>query len=106
MNEEFDKFEEQMATEIIDEEAATHQWMKDMLRESIAEVIFTKKDGTERVMRCTLNPEYFPPIQQEASEVSEVRQKSNTSLAVFDVEAQAWRSFRYDSVKEFSIELD
>lgn len=97
---------EDIMNEVIDEEAATHQWMKDMLRESIAEVIFTKKDGTERVMRCTLNPEYLPAIQKEASEVSEVRQKSNTSLSVFDVEAQAWRSFRFDSVKEFSIELD
>jgi thiamine monophosphate synthase len=105
MNEEFDKFEEQMANEIINDDEATQQWMKDMLHEGVAEVIFTKKDGTERVMRCTLDPKYFPAIQQEASEVSEIRQKSNTSLAVFDVEAQAWRSFRYDSVKEFTIEL-
>jgi thiamine monophosphate synthase len=106
MNEEFDKFEEKMANEIINDDEAKQQWMKDMLREGVVEVIFTKKDGTERHMRCTLNPEYLPVIQKEASEVSEVRQKSNTSLSVFDVEAQAWRSFRFDSVKEFSIELD
>ena len=56
-------------------------------------------------MKCTLNAEQLPQIQKEATEVSEVRQTSNTSLAVFDVEAQGWRSFKWDSVKEVVVKL-
>jgi len=96
-----------MNEEIIDEDAATQQWMKDMLHEGVAEVIFTKKDGTERVMRCTLKPELLPTVEvKESDETKPARATPADSLAVFDVEAQGWRSFRYDSVKEFSIELE
>jgi hypothetical protein len=96
-----------MNEEIIDEDAATQQWMKDMLHEGIVEVIFTKKDGTERVMRCTLKPELLPTVEvKESDENKPARATPADSLAVFDVEAQGWRSFRFDSVKEFSIELD
>jgi hypothetical protein len=96
-----------MIEEIIDEELQKQQWMKDVLHESVAEVIFTKKDGTERVMKCTLKAELLPTVEvKESDETKPARAKPSDSLAVFDVEAQAWRSFRYDSVKEFTIELE
>jgi len=93
--------------EIIDETTATNKWMKDMLHEGVAEVVFTKKDGTERTMYCTLKPELLPVVQvKNLDESKTVRATSTDSLAVFDVEAQAWRSFKYDSVIDFSIELE
>jgi len=57
-------------------------------------------------MKCTLNGEQLPQIQKEATEVSEVRQTSNTSLAVFDVEAQGWRAFKWESVKQVGLTIE
>ena len=33
---------------------------QELLRDGICEVLFTKKDGTERLMKCTLNMDYIP----------------------------------------------
>ena len=62
------------------------------LRLGNVEVQFTKKDGTERKMLCTLIN-----IPAEHQPKSETEYAENT-LRVFDVEKQGWRSFRLDSV--------
>jgi hypothetical protein len=82
------------------------EWLKGALRDTVVTVTFTKKNGDERVMKCTLNGEHLPTIQKEATEVSEVRQTSNTSLSVYDVESNGWRSFRWDSIKQVEFSLD
>lgn len=79
----------------------SRNWLKGMLTTNVCTVTFIKKNGDERVMKCTLDSQHLPPIQKEASEVGEVRQTSKDALAVFDIEAQEWRSFRYDSIKKF-----
>ena len=64
-------------------------------------VTFTKKDGTERVMRCTTNLSMIPVEKHPKGEktISEGEEKKvETSKRVFDLEKQEWRSFRYDSV--------
>ena len=91
--------------EVLGNNPEFQEWLKGILRGGVVTVTFTKKNGDERVMKCTLNAEHLPQIQKEATEVSEVRQTSNTSLAVFDVEAQGWRSFKWDSVKQVDIKL-
>lgn len=91
--------------DVIFNDDTSRKWLKGVLLTNVCTVTFTKKDGSERVMKCTLDPESLPPIQKEATEVSEVRQKSQDALAVFDVERQEWRSFRYDSIKKFEMEL-
>jgi len=60
-------------------------------------VTFTKKDGTERVMKCTLQ-EALIPASQTAKE-NTARKINKDVLAVFDLDKSAWRSFRLDSVK-------
>ena len=91
---------------------AKQNWLKEMLHSGVVTVIFTKKDGTERTMKCTLNSELLPPSNKpfvevnESTETKTVRATPIDSLAVFDVEAKSWRSFRYDSVKSFSIGLE
>lgn len=72
-------------------------WLKMILQSEEVTILFTKKDGTERQMLCTLKEDKIP---QEFSTKSENRAKSEDALAVFDLEKNAWRSFRYDSVKE------
>jgi len=91
--------------EIVGTDPEFQEWLKGRLREGVVTITFTKKNGDERVMKCTLNGEQLPQIQKEATEVSEVRQTSNTSLAVFDVEAQGWRAFKWESVKKVSFTI-
>jgi len=95
---------DKVTAELFADEVA-RQWLKSCLNTSICTITFTKKNGDERVMKCTLDEQHFPPIQKEAAEVGEVRQKSKDALAVFDIEAQAWRSFRWDSIKRFEMAL-
>ena len=71
-------------------------WLKDMLKVDVGTVTFTKKDGTERVMKCTLNPEQLPPAP--VTENKKERKANDNVLAVYDVESQGWRSFTIKSV--------
>lgn len=91
--------------DILGTDSEFQKWLKGVLREGVTTITFTKKNGDERVMKCTLNEEYLPSIEKEASEISEVRQTSNTSLSVFDIEVNGWRSFRWDSVKGVNFNL-
>jgi hypothetical protein len=71
--------------------------VKDILRNQELTITFTKKDGTERVMRCTLDPAKLPV--QEITETNTNRKVSTETMAVFDIDAQGWRSFTKKSVK-------
>lgn len=70
------------------------------LKDNTCEVKFTKVDGTERVMKCTLNEKYLP-AQVDVEEISQDT-TPKTSIAVWDIEKKGWRSFRIDSVKTIS----
>ena len=78
------------------------KWLIELLQQFPVEVIFTKKDGTERVMLCTLSEEYLPESYSGSGE----RKKSEETLAVFDIEEDGWRSFRWDSIKEIKFKLE
>jgi|SRR5665213_40802 len=69
--------------------------LKTGLETHICIVHFTKADGSERTMRCTLLPEYLPelpPLHVDKETVNEER------LVVWDLEKNGWRSFRLDSI--------
>lgn len=72
------------------------------LRSNLLEVHFTKANGENRVMRCTLQPQMLPEsYRADANEQKNERDfhKENPDvIAVWDTEAAAWRSFRVDSV--------
>lgn len=71
--------------------------VKDILRTQELTITFTKKDGTLRVMRCTLDPNKLPV--QENTNTNSTRKVSNETMVVFDLDAQGWRSFTKKSVK-------
>jgi hypothetical protein len=76
--------------------------IKKLLHEHTLNVIFTKKDGTERAMHCTLLPEHLPAIdKQEGDEVKPLKKQSEESIAVWDIDKKAWRSFRIDSIVSY-----
>ena len=55
-------------------------------------VTFTKVNGEERVMDCTLQ-EYMLPETVESN-----RKQNEAVLPVFDINKGEWRSFRMDSI--------
>lgn len=79
------------------------EWLKGMLHVGPVTVTFTKKDGSERVMKCTLDPKELPP--QPITENKKERKQSDNSIAVFDLDAKGWRSFIIKSVKRVSITI-
>jgi hypothetical protein len=73
----------------------TKQSVAELARENVIRVTFTKSDGTERIMVCSLMDQYLPPIMEDA----EVITKDNPNvLAVMDLQARSWRSFRINSI--------
>lgn len=76
--------------------------LNELLRNNVATVTFTKVDGSERVMKCTLLKEYIPnAVTKGQNVVSE--ETTNLNMSVWDVEAAGWRSFRINSVKSVSV---
>lgn len=62
-------------------------------------ITFTKVDGTERTMLCTLHESVVPA----SNDSNEKKRKTSTGIqVVWDLEAGDWRSFRWDSLKSFS----
>ena len=80
--------------------------LKRMLFQGITTVTFTKVDGSERVMKCTLNEDYLP-VPEQPEEDAAPKPKRNLSpdvCRVWDIENKGWRSFRYDSVTRYEWE--
>lgn len=76
------------------------KWLKNVLETDVVEVTFTKKDGSERIMKCTLKEDVLPEVQNK-----EAKEKSQEAIAVWDVESEGWRSFRWDSIKSVKFSL-
>jgi hypothetical protein len=67
----------------------TKENLMDMLRNNVVTVTFTKVNGEERTMKCTL----MVLLQESESK----------AVSVWDTEMNGWRSFRVDSVKSISM---
>ena len=68
--------------------------LRQALKERVVTVVFTKRDGSQRTMKCTQR-------QHEVETVGTVgggRPTPVDNLAVIDVEIMQWRSFKLDSV--------
>lgn len=78
-------------------------WLISHLKYGPVDVTFTKKDGTERTMKCTLKEELMLPYEKKTDRVKEI---STEVLPVYDLDKESWRSFRLDSITrvEFGIE--
>lgn len=63
-------------------------------------VTFTKKDGTERIMPCTINEQIIAAKNPSASTLYT---QNGDTLTVFDLEINQWRSFSLSSVKHSKV---
>lgn len=73
--------------------------LKRILSNNAHRVRFTKKDGSIRFMLCTLDSSLIPEKFEEA-EPATPRKVSETTLRVYDLEAEGWRSFIIANVIE------
>lgn len=80
----------------------TKENLIDMLRNNVVTVTFTKVNGEERTMRCTLMTEYVPNAPSNNGQVL-LQESESKAVSVWNTELNGWRSFRVDSVKSISI---
>ena len=84
-------------------EPMLHKWLKDMLQVGPATITFTKSDGTERVMKCTLEADKLPPVVVKEDAKPRKVSDSTKALRVFDTEKQEWRSFTIKNIKRIEL---
>ena len=77
------------------------RWLNTELHRQVVTVVFTKKDGTERKMQCTLVEGNIPADKRPKTETAS--QTTGSAVRVFDTEVSEWRSFRWDSVVKVEI---
>jgi len=97
-------------------------WVRKLLEVSEITVTFVKADGTVRDMRCTLDRDRIPPQPPKPEKPAKeapvdglrqhgflgedreiealIKPEENHTQKVFDLDAGAWRSFRYDRLKK------
>ena len=93
-------------------------WVRGLLTNSEVTVTFTKADGTDRDMLCTLDHSRIPvsiakpvsttaPVDGIVRESKKARKEPDPhSIRVFDLEKQEWRSFRFERLKKVTATLD
>ena len=95
-------------------------WVRSLLEVAEITVTFVKADGSLRDMRCTLDLDKIPPqpprelnkapvdgIVREDREIAAlIEPEENHTQKVFDLDAGAWRSFRYDRLKKVSATMN
>jgi hypothetical protein len=72
-----------------------------LLYEHDCEVVFTKKDGTVRVMPCTLRKEAMP--QREATTLHETKLYKPETITAWCLDQSEWRAFKTANVKEVRV---
>lgn len=80
-------------------DALSRSALRENLLNNIATITFTKRDGAERVMKCTLVEDYLPPKDPDV----EAREPNLNTLTVWDLEKNDWRTFRMDSIKRIVV---
>lgn len=68
------------------------------IKSGITDIVFEKKDGTLREMKCTLK-ENFLPEQVDLEEAIQKKAPNPDVLSVWDVGVEGWRSFRWDKLQ-------
>lgn len=78
--------------------------LKNQLEHNVLVVDFTKLNGDKRVMTCTLREDMKPRANKDdAMSQKAVREVSDATVSVWDVNAKGWRSFRYDRINSVTI---
>ena len=71
--------------------------LKSEMRKGVVEFSYTKKDGSTRIAKGTLN---FEIMGEENTPKSGVEYDTETTTRYFDVNSEGWRSFKNDNFLE------
>ena len=74
--------------------------LKLLLEQNVLVVNFTKLDGDTRIMACTLREDMKP---KQVVKEGTTKKVNDSVINVWDVNAQGWRSFRYDRMNSAEI---
>lgn len=74
---------------------ATVAQFKKMLTSNVLDVTFTKQDGSERKMKCTLIPSRVP--------AAAAAKESTVNVVAYDLDKSAWRSIPVAAIKKVSV---
>lgn len=95
--------------------AIIRDWVRSLLQKGPVTVVFTKADGTDREMRCTLDHSRIPeaPVKPVSVPVDGIVRESKKSrkepdphsIRVFDLDKNEWRSFRFERLRKVSAEI-
>lgn len=89
-----------------DEKMEFRDFLVSILKEQRMNISFIKTDGTLRHLHCSLHPDLLPMKEvKEVGEEKAPRKKNFDTIATFDLDKKAWRSFRLDSIQDFSFNL-
>jgi hypothetical protein len=75
------------------------------LNEGVVVVEFTKVNGEYRKMEATLKADMLPEVVKEIEEKAAPRKKNEDALSVWDINANGWRSFRWDKLQTVNGEV-
>lgn len=80
---------------------STKQELKEVFSKNIVNLTFKKIDGTERTMKCTLDPMFIPGRDKPTSSKKKI--ENENVLPVWNIDEQGFRSFRVDSLIGYDI---
>tara|TARA_B110001454_G_C12695602_1_gene424239 strand:- start:654 stop:956 length:303 start_codon:yes stop_codon:yes gene_type:complete len=75
----------------------TRDQMIETLQAGLMEITFTKTNGEERVMKCSLHKSFTASLTEAVKKTNE-RAINEDVIPVWDIEKGGWRSFRVDSI--------
>ena len=82
----------------------TKENLKDRLKSTTAKIKFKKMDQTIREMSCTLSSQFLPEMKSLEEKKVKIKPENADNITVWDLDKQAWRSFRVDSILDYSFQ--
>lgn len=72
----------------------------EQLKNNSLVICFVKRDGTERIMHCTLQEGI---VESYEKKTDRTREAKDNILPVWDLEANAWRSINIETIKTVEV---
>ena len=71
-----------------------------------SEIEFTKKDGSRRLMKCSLNYDLMPKKEKEGEEAKSTSNESGYNIMVISLDdaTPQWRSIKLESIISVTVE--
>ena len=86
------------------ERALMRDWVRGILQEGEVIIDFVKADGEFRSMKCTLS-ESLGAKYTEKNATKNTRKPNPDTCVVWDLNREAWRSFRWDRMKKVTFNI-